>query len=192
MSGFASIHYLPGSGSDEPLSGASSDGQPLVYVGEPDRPTFLAAEAKREWDRIAPELKKARLLARIDRAALALYCQCWARWVWAERELAKAMATATRREAEAIAAGKEWTGGDGITIPTPSGHMTYSPHWVVANKAMEQVNRYLSNFGMSPASRKQVQAAVQLSLFESEGDEPDATAPKSRGGPEADGGFNAI
>ena len=76
------------------------------------------------------------------------------------------------KEAAAIERGETWTGGDGYTVPTPNGHMTYSPHWVIANKAMEQVNRYMSSFGLDPASRGRVNpsAVRQRDMFTDEED----------------------
>jgi phage terminase small subunit len=85
------------------------------------------------------------------------------------------MGIAAERAAEAEAKGQPWTGGDGMTIPTPSGHVTYSPHWVIANKAAQQVQAFLAEFGLSPANRGKVSpsAVRQRALFDDdEGGEP--------------------
>jgi phage terminase small subunit len=125
----------------------------------------LIAEAKKEWRRITPELQSLGLIARIDRAALALYCQAYARWVWCEERLQAAIeSSAAKREAAEAAwlqEGKdpsqfEWNDGDGFMLKTPNGNFTYSPHWVGANKASEQVHKYLSHFGLSPSARGRV------------------------------------
>ena len=70
-------------------------------------------------------------------------------------------------------------GGDGLTIPTPNGHTTYSPHWVIANKAMEQVAKYLASFGMDPSSRRAVAPSTvrQLSLAGMDPDDDDGAGP---------------
>ena len=119
------------------------------------------------WRRITPELERYGLISKLDRAALALYCQAYARWVWAEEQLQRSVKLMQDKEAAAIERGETWTGGDGYTVPTPNGHMTYSPHWVIANKAMEQVNRYMSSFGLDPASRGRVNpsAVRQREMF---------------------------
>jgi phage terminase small subunit len=49
-----------------------------------------------------------------------------------------------------------WAEGDGFMLSTPNGSFTYSPHWVGANKAQEQVHKYLSHFGLSPNARGRV------------------------------------
>lgn len=52
---------------------------------EPDRarptcPAWLRPEAKACWKRIVPQLEAMGVLGRIDRNALARYCELWARW----------------------------------------------------------------------------------------------------------------
>jgi phage terminase small subunit len=132
--------------------------QPEVEI--PGCPKHLMPEARKEWRRITPELEHLGLVSKIDRAALALYCQAWARWVWCEQQLSRAQELAAAKRAEWEAKpeneGKAWAGGDGFMIPTPNGSFTYSPHWVGANKAMEQVDKFLASFGLSPSSRGRV------------------------------------
>lgn len=101
-------------------------------------PRHLNAAAKAEWKRIGRTLHKLGLLTEIDRPQLALYCQAWGRWVEAEDALKK----------------------HGTIVKAPNtGWPMSSPYLAVANKAMEQMQRALSEFGMSPASRARVQAA---------------------------------
>ena len=63
--------------------------EPEPKPGIPECPSHLDEEARAEWGRIAPELATMGVLARIDRAALAAYCQAWSRWVKAEGEIRK-------------------------------------------------------------------------------------------------------
>jgi P27 family predicted phage terminase small subunit len=150
----ANVHMLRGNPSKLPSSQLMDSLQPEIEI--PGCPPHLLPEARKEWKRITPELERYGLISKIDRAALALYCQAWARWVWAERELTRAQQLAETKRAEAEAKGEVWTGGDGYTYPTKNGHLSYSPHWVIANKAMDQVNRFLADFGMSPSARGRV------------------------------------
>ncbi len=57
-------------------------------------PEHLSAEARAEWQRLAPVLVRLKLLSSLDRAAFSAYCQAWGRHVEAEGELAKASALA--------------------------------------------------------------------------------------------------
>jgi P27 family predicted phage terminase small subunit len=110
----------------------------------PACPSDLSAEAKREWRRVTKELAPLGLLTRIDRAALAAYCQAWATWI------------------EAQAALRQY----GVIIKSPSGYPMQSPCLVVANKAFEQMRLMLAEFGMSPRSRTRVHATPPQSAEE--------------------------
>jgi P27 family predicted phage terminase small subunit len=80
-------------------------------------------------------LEQLGLVTLLDRAALAGYSQAWSRWVDAELKL---------REYGAV-----------LKSPT-KGFPILSPYLVIANKAMEQLRQFLSEFGMSPASRTRI------------------------------------
>lgn len=167
----ANVHMLRGNPSKKPVGDLLGELHPEVDI--PKVPTHLWPEAKKEWKRIGVELQRYGLVSELDRAALALYCAAWARWVWAEGQLKKAM---ERAEADRLAAeteGKAWNGGDGFMMPTPNGSFTYSPYWVAANKAADQVDKFLASFGLSPSSRSRVSISNnrQGELFEAgEGD----------------------
>lgn len=150
----SNVHLLRGNPSKKTTADLIDGLQPEVEI--PGCPKHLMPEAKKEWRRITPELERYGLISKLDRSALSLYCQAWARMVWAEEQLTRAMALAAEKAAEAAAKGEEWTGGDGMTVPTPNGHMTYSPHWVIANKAAQQVREFLAAFGLSPETRGKV------------------------------------
>ena len=114
--------------------------EPETKPAIPRCPEHLGPEAKREWRRLAPQLARMGLLTRIDRAALALFCQAWARWVEAEEALKRY----------------------GVMVKSPNGFPMQSPYLAVANKAMEQMRALLAEFGMSPSSRTRVHATPQV------------------------------
>jgi P27 family predicted phage terminase small subunit len=86
---------------------------------------------------VAPVLSAIGLLTSIDGDALALYCAAYARWADAEEHLAE----------------------DGVVVRSPTGYPIQNPYLAIANKAMEQMDRSLAKFGMTPADRTRVQAA---------------------------------
>jgi phage terminase small subunit len=55
------------------------DPGPAPPAGPPERPEWLDAEAKAEWDRVTAVLAQMRLLSAADRAALAAYCTAYSR-----------------------------------------------------------------------------------------------------------------
>ncbi|HEY9211080.1 MAG TPA: phage terminase small subunit P27 family [Methylotenera sp.] len=159
------IHYLNGNPSKKPLHQLMDTLQPEVEI--PGCPAHLLPEAKKEWKRITVELIRYGLISKLDRAALSLYVQSWAELVYAEKMLKRNMERAAVKIAEAEAAGKDYVGGDGMTEVTTNGNIIYSPYWVIANKARHNVDKFLSNFGMSPSSRSRVTPSnhLQQNLF---------------------------
>ena len=106
----------------------------------PDAPPHLSPEAREEWDRLAEELYGLGILSAIDRAALAAYCQAYGRWVEAERELMREDGTM-----------------DLVSV-TSNGNVIQNPLVGIANKSLELMHKYLTEFGMSPSSRTRVSA----------------------------------
>jgi P27 family predicted phage terminase small subunit len=148
------------------LADLVDDFNPEVEI--PSAPRWIWPEAKKEWRRIGTELERYGLISKLDRAALVLYCQSWARLAWAETMLSRAMELAETKRQEAEDRGEEWKGGDGIMVPSPNGSLIYSHHWVVQRRAAQEVHWYLQSFGLSPSSRSRVRMSNnrQGSLFE--------------------------
>ena len=179
----ANVHLLRGNASKKSAGELAGTIQPEIEI--PGCPKHLLPEAKKEWRRIAPELQNLGLISKLDRTALALYCQAYAWLVWHEQLLQREISLAEQRQAEhearetakaekAVADGGQytpapWTGGNGFMLPTPNGAWTYSPHWVARNKHAAEVDKFLASFGMSPSSRGRVSpSSNQLSLFAGE------------------------
>jgi P27 family predicted phage terminase small subunit len=104
----------------------------------PRCPGHLSPVAAREWRRVAAVLHGMGALSLIDRAALAAYCQAYARWVEAEEKL---------REAP-------------LLYKTPSGYVQQSPWLGIVHKQLEVMGRYMVELGMTPAARSRVAAGA--------------------------------
>lgn len=141
-----------------------SDGvHPEVAV--PSTPRHLSPEARKEWRRITVELAEVGLVSRLDRAALSIYCQTWARLVLAETALeAKRRQAAAdgKDEAEAV-----------FTQTTPTGFQRESALIRIIGKLQQDCDRYLASFGMSPSSRSRVKPSEnrQGDLFSEAGED---------------------
>lgn len=110
--------------------------EPVPEGGMPTCPRHLSGAAKTEWKRLAASLHRMGVLTVVDRAAMAAYCQCYGRWVEAERKLAE---TPT-------------------LIRTPSGHVQQSPWLSVANRQLDLMGRYMTELGLTPAARSRIVA----------------------------------
>ncbi len=113
-----------------------NENEPKPATTIPATPTFLSDEARQEWDRIAPILERNGILTEIDGAALAAYCQTFADWI---------EATLKVRE-------------EGFLTATTNGNVIQNPMVGVANRLKADLLRFLSEFGMTPASRSKIHA----------------------------------
>ena len=105
----------------------------------PDCPEHLSAAARAEWDRLAGVMHEMGVLSTVDRAGFAAYCQCYGRWVEAELKLKDTP----------------------LLYKTQTGYIQQSPWLSVANKQLELMGRYMTEFGLTPASRARVAVALE-------------------------------
>jgi len=117
-----------------PSKRAINKREPQPEIARPQYPRWLSSEARNEWRRIVPELMRLGLLTLIDRAALAGYCQAYARWQQAERILTK----------------------EGLTTTTGNGYVQQRPEVAIAQKSLQLVKAFCQEFGLTPASRTRI------------------------------------
>lgn len=108
--------------------------EPTPAPALPTCPAHIKGKARAEWRRISVELVKMGLLTHVDRAALAAYCSAYGRWSEAEGFIKT----------------------EGLTITTPNGFVIPSPYVGIANKAIDQMGKFASQFGFTPASRSRI------------------------------------
>ena len=111
--------------------------------GPPAPPEHLSPEAREEWDLQCELLFKIGLITKIDRPALACYCQAYGRWRVAEVEFAKLAARADNA---------------GFLMRTISGNWIQNPMLNVANRAMADTMRYAVELGLTPSARTRINA----------------------------------
>ncbi len=120
-----------------------NDREPSPKIEVPKMPTWLSAKAKAEWRRIAPELRRLGLVAKIDMAALATYCQAVA-------EVQIATETIDRE-------GRVCTwpilDKDGNKIGE---RLKAHPAVQQQRDAMQRVKQFAAEFGLSPSGRTRV------------------------------------
>ena len=112
--------------------------EPMPDPCIPDMPAHLSEPARKEWSRLAPELESLGLLSNVDRNVFAAYCQAYGRWVMAETEIARL---------------------DSLVDRTPRGMAQQHAYVGIANRAMELMNRFGVELGLSPSSRSKVTPA---------------------------------
>jgi P27 family predicted phage terminase small subunit len=127
------LKVLHGNPGRRPLN----ESEPQPEGGLPTCPAELNDAARLEWRRVGRELERLGLVSRLDRAALAAYCEAWAQWL------------------EAIAAVQK----TGAVVKAPSGYPILNPHLAVANQAYARMKAMLVEFGMTPSSRTRLVGA---------------------------------
>jgi P27 family predicted phage terminase small subunit len=144
------IRGNPGKGKIRP------EPQPRVPAKPPEAPDFLLDEAKAEWSRVVPQLRVLGLLTHLDTPVLAAYCQSYARWVAAERILARMAA--------------EDPESKGLTITGTMGSPMVNPMLKIARLSAADVLRFAAEFGFSPAARTRIQAGISPAVKSKFGD----------------------
>lgn len=134
------LKVLQGNPGKRPLNQNEPKPKPLA----PKRPSWLTGEAKREWDRITPELERIGLLTIVDGASLANYCQWWAIYVQASKELKDHLAKYKKLTVTYVN-----TQGAENEVPHPS--------IAIAEKASKNIKAFCTEFGLTPASRSRME-----------------------------------
>ena len=107
--------------------------EPRPDLGVPDKPDTLSPVAAEEWDRLAPQLGKLGLLTHIDMTAFVAYCECYADYILARRDIEKY--------------GRVVEHGD---------LLKRNPAVQMANDSLRLMRQYLMEFGLTPSSRAKV------------------------------------
>jgi P27 family predicted phage terminase small subunit len=128
--------------------GRDSGGRPIPQPpafnrGAPEAPQWLDAEARAEWERIAPELERLDLLKPEDHGAFAAYCTAWSRFVAAVKTY----------HAEGLT----------VTMP-PSGRVVINPAVHTAQAASRELLRYAQQFGLTPAAEVALARPAKLDV----------------------------
>jgi len=128
----ANMHVLHGTHRSDRHGGGLA-----VKIVNPDPPSGLPAVAEAEWRKMAPVLSGYRLLSDLDLTALEAYCRVYARWLEAERLLDES--------------------GE-LVFTTHTGYQTQSAYLSIINQCLKQMQSFMAEFGMTPATRERLKA----------------------------------
>jgi P27 family predicted phage terminase small subunit len=131
------FHVL--NGTDRPCRRNDEEPAPDVFNKIPDPPEHLSVSAKKEWGRMSVILHSNGLLTQLDYSQFAIYCQAWGRWVDAESSISE----------------------NSMVVQTANGNPVNNPYINIANTAMRDCHKFLSEFGMTPSSRTKIKVENQ-------------------------------
>ena len=143
------LKVIEGNPGHRPIPSDTPKPKPIA----PHWPTWLSSAAKVEWKRVAPLLEEMGLLTQIDQAALASYCQSWARVEQCTRVLdAKGLTYESRR---AVRTGPVETDDDGDQVETGIETVLIKsrPEVVMEQRYMAICRQFCAEFGMTPSAR---------------------------------------
>jgi P27 family predicted phage terminase small subunit len=135
------LKLLRGNPGKRKLNTNEPDPEPAI----PTCPSHLDKVAKREWRRVTKELFALGILWKLDRAALGGYCDAYGRWAESAKQIQQY----------------------GMIFKSPSGYPMPSPYLPILHTALDQMRAFLTEFGLSPASRSRFKVAnpKQRDLF---------------------------
>jgi P27 family predicted phage terminase small subunit len=115
-----------------------------VVPGMPPMPSELTKVAQKEWHRVAPVLFAHGIITENDGAGLAAYCQSYARWLQAEKDIKQRGILVE------------------MTVHDSHGKATRvvkkNPSVGIANSEMKLMKSFAAEYGLTPASRNRVRA----------------------------------
>lgn len=123
----------------------------IATAGGVQPPSWLKTEGLRIWERLAPPLRAAKLLAQPDAEAFARYCRNFARWLKMQNDLDK--------EGEAYESEGQWGKLKRV-----------NPSFLIADRIERQLLATEDRFGLNPAERQRIFAAraaagAQVDMF---------------------------
>ena len=144
------IHRL--NGNPSMMSKADLEGADDVQteVEAPEMPRGLSRAGRREWKRIVRDLLEIGCVSKVDGKALAAYCDCFARW-----EEARKLIDKYGQVIETTFMSK-----DGELIV---GDLKANPACGLADKWLGRMKSYLIEFGLTPASRRNLKLTKRAS-----------------------------
>lgn len=100
----------------------------------PEQPPWLRPEAVELWDDIGPRLHKLGLLTEVDGEAFAAYCEAWATYVQAQRDVVK----------------------HGQMVIGSTGTWIRSPAVQIMRDSSALMLQYAQQFGLTPSARSRL------------------------------------
>jgi P27 family predicted phage terminase small subunit len=125
--------------------------EPKPETGEPSMPKGLSLSARREWKSIVPELMKLGVLTVVDGKALAAYCEAFAMWEMARKEIRENGLTFKVTAITKIKQADGTTRDEVLVLG-----IKRNPAVAIAFESLRAMKSYLTEFGLTPASRSRL------------------------------------
>jgi len=136
------LKLLNGRGPGVDSGGRKVKPGPAFVRSAPTPPSWLSREARAEWRRVVPELERLKLLKQPSRSSLASYCESWATFVLASRDVTRFGATVERTT----------TRKDGSVVK----ERVANPAIPLQHASTRELRSWCAEFGLTPSSESRV------------------------------------
>lgn len=135
----------------------------------PEMPKTLSRAARREWHFIVRKLLDLKILTEVDGKALAAYCEAYAEWEQACRDVRKygQLIEEPVVDKMGFAVVMKSTNDDGSITTMPLYRLKENPAVRTRNNAAKTMKAFLIEFGLTPATR------AKLKIGKKEDEEPE-------------------
>jgi P27 family predicted phage terminase small subunit len=133
------LRLLRGNPSKRPIR---PEPQPTIPDAVPSAPEWISGYAREEWERVAGELYRLRLLTVVDIAPFAAYCVAYQNWRTAYEKFKE------MQDRDPVMAGFVVKSGKGTAISNPI--------FLALRQAGTDMVRFAGEFGMAPAARARI------------------------------------
>ncbi|UCZ89055.1 phage terminase small subunit P27 family [Gordonia sp. WA4-43] len=153
----ASLRLVGGRAPGRDSGGRKVEEPPPFARRTPQPPPWLSSEAAQEWARVVPELTRLDLLKESDRAALTAYCETWATWVDAMRDVRANGFTVENSSIRKDGSESTW--------------VTKNPAVAVMETAATHLRQYAQEFGLTPSAESKLVGLADRGSSD-DGDDP--------------------
>lgn len=128
----AQLKLIKGRGNGKDVAGRAISQPPKFERAAPEPPEWLSDLAREQWELCAPGLEQLDLLKPEDQAVFTAFCESWATYVLAIRE---------------VRAGS-------LTMVTDKGYEYKNPALSIAESASKDLLKFGREFGLTPSSEQ--------------------------------------
>jgi P27 family predicted phage terminase small subunit len=124
--------------------------------GRPTCPTWLGVEARAEWGRQVKQLDAAGILQKVDRAALACWCEAWGEFRGIVEEIERILTPSPDAQEAAVAsAAPDPSRPTGYALAVATGLVN------AKNRAVQRLLQLAGQFGFTPAARVRIKGPAR-------------------------------
>jgi len=144
------LRILRGNPTGKPIN--QNEPKPKIPSSCPKPPLILKGnkQARKEWNRVAPQLYELGLLSELEVPMLANYCQLWSRLMEVNDRINELQNNPIKDEESGI------VHADHLIVTSPKGYAQQNALIGIYNTTAKEMRAIMIEFGMSPSARSRM------------------------------------